>query len=82
MITNVGRAKAAAVNPGVRGETSWVGSPSMIGRIPVTQVSPVVECGRWPAKAAVGERITLGATVFREGHDAVAANGGVTPAFK
>ncbi|HET6817916.1 MAG TPA: alpha-1,4-glucan--maltose-1-phosphate maltosyltransferase [Mycobacteriales bacterium] len=46
----------------------------MIGRIPISQVGPVVECGRWPAKAAVGERVTIAATVFREGHDAVAAN--------
>ncbi|HEU5035088.1 MAG TPA: alpha-1,4-glucan--maltose-1-phosphate maltosyltransferase [Mycobacteriales bacterium] len=46
----------------------------MIGRIPITDVRPVVECGRWPAKAAVGETITVTATVFREGHDAVAAN--------
>src|SRR3954454_18648107 len=46
----------------------------MIGRIPISNVAPVVECGRWPAKAAVGEHITISATVFREGHDAVAAN--------
>src|SRR3954454_22548208 len=46
----------------------------MIGRIPISNVAPVVECGRWPAKAAVGERVTISATVFREGHDAVAAN--------
>ena len=31
-------------------------------------------CGRYPAKAVVGEVITVSATVFREGHDAVAAN--------
>ncbi|MBO0608437.1 alpha-1,4-glucan--maltose-1-phosphate maltosyltransferase [Myceligenerans salitolerans] len=44
-----------------------------IGRIPVIQVSPVVEGGRWPAKAAVGEVVPVTATVFREGHDAVGA---------
>lgn len=44
-----------------------------IGRIPVVDVSPVVEAGRWPAKAAVGEAVPVRATVFREGHDAVAA---------
>lgn len=36
-------------------------------------VSPVVEGGRWPAKAVVGEMVPVEATVFREGHDAVAA---------
>ena len=30
-------------------------------------------CGRWPAKAVVGEAVEVTATVFREGHDAVAA---------
>jgi starch synthase (maltosyl-transferring) len=46
----------------------------MIGRIPITNVSPVVDCGRWPAKAAVGETVPVTATVFREGHDMVAAD--------
>ncbi|HEY0215410.1 MAG TPA: maltotransferase domain-containing protein, partial [Cellulomonas sp.] len=44
-----------------------------MGRIPVVDVSPVVEAGRWPAKAVVGEAVPVRATVFREGHDAVAA---------
>ncbi|GIG38044.1 alpha-1,4-glucan:maltose-1-phosphate maltosyltransferase [Cellulomonas pakistanensis] len=44
-----------------------------IGRIPVVDVSPVAEAGRWPAKAAVGEAVPVRATVFREGHDACAA---------
>ncbi len=44
-----------------------------IGRIPVVDVSPVVDAGRWPAKAVVGEAVPIRATVFREGHDAVAA---------
>ncbi|MFD8078631.1 alpha-1,4-glucan--maltose-1-phosphate maltosyltransferase [Streptomyces sp. NPDC059718] len=46
----------------------------MIGRIPVLDVRPLVDCGRRPAKAAVGETFQVTATVFREGHDAVAAN--------
>ncbi|MFC8516321.1 maltotransferase domain-containing protein, partial [Streptomyces sp. NPDC057257] len=47
---------------------------SVIGRIPVRDVHPVVECGRRPAKAVAGETFEVTATVFREGHDAVAAN--------
>ncbi|MFF8287699.1 alpha-1,4-glucan--maltose-1-phosphate maltosyltransferase [Streptomyces sp. NPDC016309] len=46
----------------------------MIGRIPVLDVRPLVDCGRRPAKAVVGETFQITATVFREGHDAVAAN--------
>ncbi|MFE6636438.1 alpha-1,4-glucan--maltose-1-phosphate maltosyltransferase [Streptomyces tendae] len=45
-----------------------------IGRIPVRDVQPVVEHGRRPAKAVTGETFEVTATVFREGHDAVAAN--------
>ncbi|MEU6012785.1 alpha-1,4-glucan--maltose-1-phosphate maltosyltransferase [Streptomyces sp. NPDC047515] len=46
----------------------------MIGRIPVLDVRPLVDCGRRPAKAVAGETFQVTATVFREGHDAVAAN--------
>ncbi|MGW2249261.1 alpha-1,4-glucan--maltose-1-phosphate maltosyltransferase [Kitasatospora sp. NPDC001660] len=46
----------------------------MIGRIPVLDVSPLVDSGRRPAKAVVGETFLVTATVFREGHDAVNAN--------
>ncbi|MBP0456970.1 alpha-1,4-glucan--maltose-1-phosphate maltosyltransferase [Streptomyces montanisoli] len=46
----------------------------MIGRIPVLDVAPLVDCGRRPAKAVSGETFQVAATVFREGHDAVAAN--------
>ncbi|MFL6241009.1 MAG: alpha-1,4-glucan--maltose-1-phosphate maltosyltransferase [Actinomycetes bacterium] len=46
----------------------------MIGRIPITDVEPLVSCGEYPAKAVAGESFTVAARVFREGHDAVAAN--------
>jgi starch synthase (maltosyl-transferring) len=45
-----------------------------VGRIPVLDVTPRVDGGRWPAKAVVGEAVPIGAVVFREGHDAVAAS--------
>ncbi|MCX4456906.1 alpha-1,4-glucan--maltose-1-phosphate maltosyltransferase [Streptomyces sp. NBC_01728] len=45
-----------------------------VGRIPVLDVRPLVLQGRRPAKAVVGEAFEVSATVFREGHDAVAAN--------
>src|SRR3954464_3854298 len=44
-----------------------------VGRIPVLAVDPVVACGRSPGRAVVGEPVPIAATVFREGHDAVAA---------
>jgi len=35
---------------------------------------PVIDCGRYPAKSVVGEQLTIAATVFREGHDALGVN--------
>jgi starch synthase (maltosyl-transferring) len=43
------------------------------GRIEIDDVQPVVSGGRFPAKAVVGEIVPVRATVWREGHDAVAA---------
>jgi len=40
-------------------------------RIPIVDVAPVIDAGAFAAKAVVGEQITLAATVFREGHDAL-----------
>ncbi|CAM5461171.1 Alpha-1,4-glucan:maltose-1-phosphate maltosyltransferase 1 [Streptomyces afghaniensis] len=51
-----------------------VGDATAVGRIPVLDVRPVVQRGRRPAKAVTGETFEISATVFREGHDAVAAN--------
>ena len=45
----------------------------MAGRIGIDDVAPVVSAGRYPAKAVVGEVVPVQATVWREGHDAVAA---------
>ncbi|MET9356614.1 maltotransferase domain-containing protein, partial [Streptomyces sp. NPDC006617] len=47
---------------------------TVVGRIPVLDVRPVVQRGRRPAKAVTGESFEVSATVFREGHDAVGAN--------
>jgi starch synthase (maltosyl-transferring) len=45
----------------------------VIGRIPILDVEPLVDCGRRPAKAVTGETFQVSATVFREGHGALAA---------
>ncbi|MFE2030144.1 alpha-1,4-glucan--maltose-1-phosphate maltosyltransferase [Streptomyces hygroscopicus] len=46
----------------------------MIGRIPILDIRPLIDCGRRPAKAVVDETFEVSATVFGEGHDAVNAN--------
>jgi starch synthase (maltosyl-transferring) len=45
----------------------------MVGRIPVMDVMPLVDRGRQPAKATLGEPFPVRATVFREGHDLLGA---------
>lgn len=45
----------------------------MPGRIEIDGVAPVVSCGTYPAKAVTGEIVPVCATVWREGHEAVAA---------
>ncbi|HZD68677.1 MAG TPA: maltotransferase domain-containing protein, partial [Actinomycetes bacterium] len=40
----------------------------MIGRIVIEGIRPQVDCGRWPARAVVGETLPVRATVFRDGH--------------
>ena len=41
----------------------------IIGRYPITDVSPANLSGRRPATAAVGEHVPIEVTAFREGHD-------------
>lgn len=55
-------------------EPPSAGDGTAVGRIPVLDVRPVIQHGRRPAKAVTGESFEISATVFREGHDAVAAN--------
>jgi starch synthase (maltosyl-transferring) len=40
----------------------------------ISDVEPVLDCGRRPAKAVVGETFEVSATVFREGHEVPGAS--------
>src|SRR4029077_17775911 len=46
---------------------------SVIGRIPILDVEPAVDCGRRPARAVKGETFQVSATIFREGHGIINA---------
>jgi len=43
-------------------------------RVIITQVSPAVEGGKYPAKTVINETICISADVFGDGHDEVAAS--------
>src|SRR3954453_4354368 len=42
-------------------------------RIRVENVGPQLDCGQFPAKRTVGERVDVSATVIRDGHDILGA---------
>jgi starch synthase (maltosyl-transferring) len=42
-------------------------------RVVISRVSPEVDCGRFPAKAVVGEPVEVEADIFADGHDAISA---------
>ena len=49
------------------------GTHGLTGHIQIQHVSPSVDCGRYAAKAVVGDEVVVSADVFREGHEKVAA---------
>ncbi|HTR33641.1 MAG TPA: maltotransferase domain-containing protein [Gaiellaceae bacterium] len=41
-------------------------------RIQIQAVEPLLDCGRYPVKRTVGDRVEVYATVFKDGHDTLA----------
>jgi starch synthase (maltosyl-transferring) len=41
----------------------------MASRIQIQRIEPLVDCGRFAAKACVGDEVRVSATVFRDGHE-------------
>lgn len=39
----------------------------------IENVTPIVDCGRYPIKREVGDRVDVEADIFRDGHDLIAA---------
>ena len=42
-------------------------------RIQILEVTPQVDCGRFPVKRVVGDRVVVHARIFRDGHDVLGA---------
>ncbi|MEW1749596.1 maltotransferase domain-containing protein [Streptomyces angustmyceticus] len=64
---------AAGGAPPAGGPAGRPGSGPGVGRIPIVDVLPQVDGGRTPVRSVPEEAFEVSATVFREGHDAVAA---------
>jgi starch synthase (maltosyl-transferring) len=45
----------------------------MAARIQIQSLSPLVDCGRYPVKACVGDEVRVEATIFRDGHEVLGA---------
>ena len=45
----------------------------MKSRVQIQAISPAVDCGRYAAKAVPGDAVIVGADIFREGHEKLAA---------
>jgi starch synthase (maltosyl-transferring) len=44
-----------------------------VSRISISDVTPQVDCGHWPTKACVGDRVPVAATIVRDGHEVLGA---------
>jgi starch synthase (maltosyl-transferring) len=60
----------AAILEGTNGPTP---PPEGGKRVVIEGVSPQVDAGRFPAKRTVGDDVQVGADIFTDGHDAIAA---------
>lgn len=67
-------ARANKTSAAASREVARLRADVMVPRIAATEVFPVVENGKWPAKAVEGEAFPVRATVFREGHAAYGAD--------
>ena len=45
----------------------------MAPRIQIQTLTPLVDCGRYPAKASVGDKVRVEATIVRDGHEVLEA---------
>ncbi|MET0561826.1 MAG: alpha-1,4-glucan--maltose-1-phosphate maltosyltransferase [Gaiellaceae bacterium] len=45
----------------------------MAPRIQIQNITPLVDCGRYPVKACVGDEVRVEATIFRDGHEVLGA---------
>ena len=45
----------------------------MAPRIQIQNITPLVDCGRYPVKACVGDEVRVEATIFRDGHEMLGA---------
>ena len=69
-----GKPQAETVaDPSARVERPALGEATAASRIVIAAVSPLIEHGRFPSRAVIGQRIDIEADIFMDGHDRIAA---------
>ena len=67
-IPEAGAPRHADARPRARGATRR--AP---GHAVIEDLAPLIDCGRYRVKRCVGDRLRVGATIFRDGHDSLRA---------
>src|SRR5713101_582678 len=69
MPTNGLELNAGRSVPRMTGEENSVISPTHSRRAVIENVQPQVDCGRFPIKRTMGDRVSVSADIFADGHD-------------
>jgi starch synthase (maltosyl-transferring) len=67
------KADRAVQTPNRSAESAWSISTEPRIRAVIEGVKPEIDCGRFPIKRVVGDRVTVEADIFTDGHDALSA---------
>jgi starch synthase (maltosyl-transferring) len=73
MATNGLELTLGGLVPRMTGEQNSVITPALSRRVAIENVQPQVNCGRFPIKRTLGDRVTVTADIFADGHDIVYA---------
>jgi starch synthase (maltosyl-transferring) len=71
--TGLATSEVATGQPGSDRDLEALERVGQIGRIAIPEVRPQLDCGRFPVKRIVGERLRVTADIVKEGHDILTA---------
>jgi starch synthase (maltosyl-transferring) len=74
MTSDIREARRPAARRQARSSARRAAALPNIPRIVIERVYPELDCGRFPVKRVVGDRLEVWADIFRDGHDVIAAS--------
>jgi starch synthase (maltosyl-transferring) len=72
--SDIREARRPAARRQAKGQTRQAATLPSGPRIAIERVYPELDCGRFPIKRVVGDRLEVWADIFRDGHDVIAAS--------